>query len=321
MDDSAPPPRLSYAFAGAPSGPAYERWREELCRNFLRVDIAPARPDRVDCRLDMVLMPGAAFCTTSGGALTFSRTRELLSDGSDDLMLVSADTGPLRGGHAGGPVAMQRSGICLVDSAVFNTVELGETEQFTSLRIARRDLLEICPRAEDQLFKPIEDQPTLRRTIDRYMALARDTAPRLDQAARQLMGQHLVDLAGLLLGSRPDAADLARQRGFSEARLALMKQAVIEELANDRLTIDLIAARFGVSARHAQRLFERGGTTFTEFVLEQRLLLARRLLRHPHHRSRKITDIVHGTGFADVSYFNRVFRRRFGVTPSEMRDR
>jgi len=33
----------------------------------------------------------------------------------------------------------------------------------------------------------------------------------------------------------------------------------------------------------------------------------------------KVIDIAHDCGFNDVSHFNRCFRRRFGVTPSDIR--
>ena len=67
-------------------------------------------------------------------------------------------------------------------------------------------------------------------------------------------------------------------------------------------------------------MFEQVGTTFTEFVLEQRLLMARKLLQDPRSRPRKISDIAHSSGFADLSYFNRAFRKRFGATPSDLRE-
>ena len=69
-----------------------------------------------------------------------------------------------------------------------------------------------------------------------------------------------------------------------------------------------------------ERLFEQAGTTFTEFVLEQRLLLARKLLQHPRASARKISDIAHSAGFSDLSYFNRAFRKRFSATPSDLRE-
>jgi AraC-like DNA-binding protein len=85
------------------------------------------------------------------------------------------------------------------------------------------------------------------------------------------------------------------------------------------LTIDTIAQANGLSVRQAQRLFAQSGVTFTEFVLEQRLSLAHRMLIGPQNRYRKISDIAYNIGFGDLSYFNRAFRSRFGITPSEMR--
>jgi AraC-like DNA-binding protein len=66
-------------------------------------------------------------------------------------------------------------------------------------------------------------------------------------------------------------------------------------------------------------LFERSDTTFSDFVLEQRLLLAQRLLRNPLHTGRKISEIALMAGFQNVSYFHRAFRRRFGMTPADTR--
>ena len=91
-------------------------------------------------------------------------------------------------------------------------------------------------------------------------------------------------------------------------------------LGRNDLCLSEIATRSGLSPRQAQRLFEQAGTTFTEFVLEQRLLQARKLLGDPRARTRKISDIAHSSGFSDLSYFNRAFRKRFGATPSELRE-
>ncbi len=65
-------------------------------------------------------------------------------------------------------------------------------------------------------------------------------------------------------------------------------------------------------------MFAESGTTFSEFVLEQRLLLARRLLLGEPGTRRKVSDIAYTAGFNDLSYFHRSFRRRFGVSPADM---
>jgi AraC-like DNA-binding protein len=81
----------------------------------------------------------------------------------------------------------------------------------------------------------------------------------------------------------------------------------------------MVARAHGLSSRQAQRFFAHSDTTFTEFVLAERLSLAHRLLNEPRFRHRKISDIAYSTGFGDLSYFNREFRRRFGDSPSAIR--
>ena len=66
-------------------------------------------------------------------------------------------------------------------------------------------------------------------------------------------------------------------------------------------------------------MFEAEGTTFTQYVLAQRLARAHGLLADPRLRAEKITALALDCGFGDVSYFNRAFRRRYGVAPSDVR--
>jgi AraC-like DNA-binding protein len=41
----------------------------------------------------------------------------------------------------------------------------------------------------------------------------------------------------------------------------------------------------------------------------------------PRQGGRRISEIAFECGFNDLSYFNRCFRRRFGLTPSAARGR
>jgi transcriptional regulator GlxA family with amidase domain len=66
-------------------------------------------------------------------------------------------------------------------------------------------------------------------------------------------------------------------------------------------------------------LFEGEGTTFSAFVLKERLALARRMLGKLVDRP--IGLIALDAGFGDFSYFNRAFRRAYGEKPSDARAR
>ncbi|MCP3473904.1 helix-turn-helix domain-containing protein [Bradyrhizobium sp. CCGUVB1N3] len=79
-------------------------------------------------------------------------------------------------------------------------------------------------------------------------------------------------------------------------------------------------AMAAVARGYIQKLFGSDGTTFTEYVITQRLLEARRLLRDPESAGLGIGDIALRAGFGDLPYFTRSFRRHFGMTPSDARE-
>lgn len=105
-----------------------------------------------------------------------------------------------------------------------------------------------------------------------------------------------------------------------EARLQLVQSQVLKRLGDIDLTMLSVARQTGLTPKQLQRLFGPTGLTFSEFVLEQRLLLAHRLLSATGGPREKIATLAHEAGFGDLSYFNRSFRKRFGMTPSEWRD-
>jgi AraC-like DNA-binding protein len=308
------------AYTGAPAGRQYENWREELCRGFCRMDIVPSEHDHIDCRTAYTSISSIAFARPTGLSGRFMRTREILSDGHDDLLLFSAVRGPAQIEQRGQSILVSQGQMCLAEMNEFCAVELHNTNEFTATRIPRHSVLQLAPRAEDKLCQPLAHDPALQAMLDRYTELCMNVAPGMDAVGQQRAAQHLLDLAGLLLGIGGDPAAVATQRGYSAVRLDLIKNDVLKNLDRTDLSIDGIARRHNVTPRQVQRLFAHSGATFTEFVLEQRLALAFRLLSDPSFLHRKVSDIAYGSGFGDLSYFNREFRRRFGETPNAIRD-
>jgi AraC-like DNA-binding protein len=136
--------------------------------------------------------------------------------------------------------------------------------------------------------------------------------PQLDR----LSATHIYDLISLAIGATAEGQEIANQRGVRAARFETIKANLVEDTS---LTLDQIAARQGISPRYIQMLFEEAGTTFSEFVLDRRLAEARNMLASPRYTSWSITSIAFEVGFGDVSYFNRRFKRRYLMTPSDLR--
>jgi AraC-like DNA-binding protein len=313
------PVSFDNAYRGAPRGKQYHHWREEICRGLCNIEIVPSRDGLIDMHCRLTDLSPVVVASATGSSAWVGRSRETTGDGSDAFTFTFGAENSLPFHHHGKTDEIGTSDIMLGDLTEASGASLGECRRFMTLVIDRKTLINASAKAEDLMFRPLQIEPILNELINRYAIMAANAAPNLDPHARLLMGQHLVDLTSLALGAKPDDAELARQRGQAQVKLALIKADILSKLPSAELDIESVARRYGIGGRQAQRLFEQDGTTFTEFLLERRLLLVRQLLRDPANDGRKISDIAHSSGFSDLSYFNRVFRRRFGATPSDVR--
>ena len=83
------------------------------------------------------------------------------------------------------------------------------------------------------------------------------------------------------------------------------------------IKLDDVAAHVGMSKSSFCTFMRRNaGMSLTEFVNDIRLNKALEMLRHT---DKTIADIAYDTGFANVTYFNRLFRNKYGCTPKSVR--
>ncbi|MFB4300744.1 AraC family transcriptional regulator [Actinomadura sp. NTSP31] len=100
---------------------------------------------------------------------------------------------------------------------------------------------------------------------------------------------------------------------------AVVRRYVREHATEPGLTGAAMAQDLGWSLRQVQLALQHAGTTPRELIREERLRLVRDRLRNPQDRDVTITDIAHATGFSSASALSTAFRRRFGVSPRELR--
>jgi len=91
----------------------------------------------------------------------------------------------------------------------------------------------------------------------------------------------------------------------------------IESRAAGALSLEEVAQAAGLSAFHLLRVFHRAiGVTPHQYLMRQRLLRAIALLRDT---ALPVIEVAYEAGWADLSNFNRAFRREVGCSPREFR--
>jgi AraC-like DNA-binding protein len=100
---------------------------------------------------------------------------------------------------------------------------------------------------------------------------------------------------------------------------ALVRGYVRRRAADPKLTGATMARELGWSLRQVQLALQHVGTTPRDLIREERLRLVKERLRDPAYRRLSITELGYVSGFSSASALSTAFRRRFGVSPREMR--
>lgn len=91
----------------------------------------------------------------------------------------------------------------------------------------------------------------------------------------------------------------------------------IEKQYQQKITIEKMAELCGFSQSHFMKFFKQHmGKPFIEYVNDYRLIQAARLLKVSDD---DVLAIALECGFENASYFNRLFLRKYGVTPTVFR--
>jgi AraC-like DNA-binding protein len=292
-------------------------WCEVFGRGLLRADIEQMSDGPFRASATMRQLAGIRMMSAATTGLIYRRPPELVV--SDDLVF---SFGAAKGSQAqqlGREASAEDGDALLMLSGEWSLVSRASEGRFDAIRVPRTMLTPAVRNVEDLYCRRIPSHIPSLRLLTRYLAIVGNpdliATPELQHAA----ATHIVDLIALTLGATREAAEAAQGRGVRAARLYAIKQDIAGTLDRPDLSVATLALRHGCTPRFIQRLFEAEGTSFTEYVLGQRLARAHRMLTDPQRAGDKISTIALDAGFADLSYFNRAFRRRFGDTPSGMR--
>jgi len=302
---------LRFSTRSLPASKRLPALRELFERSIqLEIDAAPGQA----VEMEMHLAPGLrrAKMLSSFTART-SRPTSMLADGEDTICLMMKMGGylELAQGHQES-VPKNGDGVLLVYREPSRLQFVGAT--YVSVRVPFAAISTVgCDAGAAAGRRIPRDTEALSLLRNYVMNLPeRVTDPQLGR----LSATHVYDLIALAIGATNDGRAIALQRGVRAARLEAIKSDLIHNVALD---LKQLAKRQGISTRYIQILFEESGTTFTEFALARRLEFARAILTSPRYRTWSVTAIALEAGFGDISHFNRCFKRRYSMTPTDMR--
>lgn len=299
-----------------------KRWREEVGRSLLNLDFRPEGDTPFQFRMAPVLVGSSVRVVHNkhGPGYTF-RDSELLRDGNNCLAIVYPVRGTLNFSQEGGGTLRPNEAKLLICDRE-GQIGAATACNYVSLIFQPEDLpagIDIEQLASSPWFA---GAPAL-RLLRSYVDTLNGTLIPPESELASVTHRHILDLIRLAAGERTqfDSTELLAASTIGEARVRIACEDITRRFRDPELTEEMIASLQGISTRHLQRIFETAGLSFTEVVNTLRLEAAHAGLIDPSLKHATVMEIAMAVGFSDVSHFNRLFRRRYGETPSGVRGR
>jgi AraC-like DNA-binding protein len=291
-------------------------WRDFYAGRVLRLDWEPRSDLPFEAKVAVRKLPELTVYRARFSAATVRLTRKLIGQEDSFTLLLPSQTYRLV--HAGREIELRPGEAALLSNTEETAVTSLQGGRHMGIVLGRARLRMLSPGADDMLLCRIPQGPEELSLLTGYLHLLHAGEISFARPETQrVIATHIHDLIALVLGATRDAAEMTRRRGLGAARLHAMKEDIRRNLGWPNLSVHTLAARHRVGARYVQMLFEGAGSTFTRFLLEQRLTAAHQTLAA--RPDMPISTIAYDYGFSDISNFNRAFRRQFGCTPSDAR--
>jgi AraC-like DNA-binding protein len=294
-----------------------EAWRENVGRAVMKFEIDPIDDAEFCASIMYRQMPGLGISDGSHGGMRYRRSAA--NADSDDLILGIVRSGVQMNAQRGFEKETSPGQIFLTDSAEpIRSLVVGPVDLF-ALRFPRQTVAPKLANLDGVLARSINPNEEALRLFRHYNNAINELSPDAPAELQRLVAGHVLDIVAIMLGATKDATEIAKTGGVRAARLRAIQADIGASIGIRDHSVSAVAGRNGVSTRYVQILFEAEGSTFSEYVLDQRLSRAHTMLTEPDCLHRKVSEVAFSVGFSDLSYFNRTFRRRYGDTPSGVR--
>ena len=287
-------------------------WREVICQSLFNIS-AEAPPGRFVGQMRVRTSGALRFLSSESSSYRYARSEQNISRAAaNQITILMQARGNTEINHRDGSHVFQTNDIGIYDGVRPFSADNSDG----SLR-----LVAVIPRVLLESRAPWLRQRPIHRLASnlKFLDLARRhmttlVTDNLSEPATALLTENLCNLLALA-----SATDIPTNRLQGELQLEAMLAFCRQNLHYPDLSPQHVAERFGVSVRTVHLRFEKLGKSFGQWLLEKRLDACGRVLTLVEGRPATISEIAYNWGFNDLSHFNKAFRRRFGMSPSEWR--
>lgn len=164
---------------------------------------------------------------------------------------------------------------------------------------------------------PLGSERGICQLIPDYIRQLYHQVSAIDEPWKTEMSDVMLHLVRLALS---EAASKTPRTTVRESMRSRLVDYVRHNLRDPGLSVEQVATKFGISKRYVHKLFNADGATMSQFLWQERLERCRAALGDEDMAGRSITEIAFLWGFNNSAHFSKMFRNRYGMSPTQFRN-
>lgn len=299
----------------------YAAWRDAICDVYVHVDVRADDRSNYDGFIREVQFGSVALTDVLLSQQQITRSRSHLSKLDKDCYYVQLiQTGNLNVLQAGTLLPTNAGiGALFCASEPYDLQCLGKVRSYY-LELPRAAFASRFAKDRVPLSATMSTGRGLGRIATEFCATLAAQGSTLDTSTRARLGEELMDVLALAFDSAQRNEPLA-DPVVQRARLRSIKAWLEDHVCDPNLTLEAVAKANAISLRYLHALFRLEGTSASHWIWNRRLERSYDMLLRSDNDARSLTEIAWDAGFSSSSHFSTMFRRKFGLRPSDVRRR
>jgi AraC-like DNA-binding protein len=296
---------------------AFDFYREGICSAFMPLRPEPpvnsARPFR-SRHVAYSLGEVALNIVTATPHPVFKDKREIAASNDEYYYINLQLAGRCRISQADEAVEIRSGQIAVFDSARPFALDHGQTDMLQVMSLMVPKTRVVCAPLDGP--RVLSDHPiyglALRHAVAAIAPTVRDES---DDAALRLRDVVLGLTELALYGDTPPTCKHTR----SSANYGKLCDLIRRHCREPRTNVSQIAGMAGLSVGTVRNIFTANKDTFGRRLLNERVALAKRVLRDPRYSYMTVAAVAYSCGFSDAAHFGRAFKASTGIAPGVWR--
>lgn len=312
---------ISCSTSGVAPHRRLDYWNEQVSGAITTLQVQPAREGLFDANLMAAEFAGINFVAVCSTPTRVVHTPPGVRYAQDQYYLLQLQ----RDGHCvnrtpGGETRIGPGDFFLCHNAVPYELTFSDSNSTLVLRMPQSLLKRHLATPEAFINRPMSGSAGAGALVSGFIGMFWDQCRSgMEGPAADKLADSICDMvAAAFIDSDRKLLDCSSVQTMWRLRIC---RYVDRNLGDPELDPARIAGHFRVSPRYIHKLFEHQDEAVCKYIQRRRLESAHRALMDSTQRVKSVSTIAYEWGFSNTTHFARVFRERYGASPSDLRRR